>query len=115
MRTAAAVWLVAGGLALAGCTNGEPNPPGETSRAPSGPWEMPNLVGSTLQAAQDKIQKLTGNPLFLTLSHDATGQKRFQARDANWKVCTQNVAPGTPFTRNTTIDFGAVKQDENCP
>jgi hypothetical protein len=75
---------------------------------------MPNLVGSNLQAAQDKIQALTGNPIFITFSHDASGQGRRQVLDSNWKVCAQNVVPGEPFTATTRIDFGAVKLAENC-
>ena len=78
-------------------------------------WTMPNLVGSNLQAAQDQIQEVAGNPLFITLSHDATGHGRNQVIDSNWKVCSQNVAPGTPFTDTTKIDFGAVKLAEKCP
>jgi hypothetical protein len=76
---------------------------------------MPNLVGSNLQAAQDRIQAVSGNPLFITLSHDATGHGRNQVLDSNWKVCSQNVAPGAPFTDSTKIDFGAVKLAEKCP
>ena len=76
---------------------------------------MPNLVGSKLQQAQDAIQKLTGNPAFITLSHDATGQSRNQVIDNNWKVCSQNVAAGATFDKNVKIDFGAVKVSEQCP
>ena len=85
--------------------------------APAAPthWTMPNLVGKNLQAAQDKIQSITGNPLFVTTSHDATGAGRHQVLDRNWKVCSQNVAPGKTFSEETQIDFGAVKNDESCP
>ena len=75
---------------------------------------MPDLVGSNLQQAQDQIQKLTGNPVFLTTSHDVTGKKRNQVVDSNWKVCTQNVAAGSQFTEKSVIDFGAVKNEESC-
>jgi hypothetical protein len=115
-----AAGLVGVVLVLAGCTDttGGPGGPGVSGSAKptsSGQWVMPNLVGSTLQAAQDQIQKLTGDPLFLALSHDATGQGRRQVLDENWKVCAQNIAPGTQFGLKTTIDFATVKQDENCP
>jgi hypothetical protein len=76
---------------------------------------MPNLVGSNLQRAQDQIQTLTGNPVFITTSHDATGQHRNQVLDSNWKVCSQNIAAGAPFTGSTKIDFGAAKLSETCP
>lgn len=75
---------------------------------------MPNLVGAGLQAAQDSLQRLTGNPLFVSKSHDATGAGRLQVSDRNWKVCSQTPAAGTAFTSETTIDFGAVKLEETC-
>jgi hypothetical protein len=78
-------------------------------------WTMPNLVGSNLQKAQDAIQALTGDAIFFTSSHDVSGRGRHQVLDADWKVCAQNVAPGTTITVGTKIDFGAVKLAENCP
>jgi hypothetical protein len=77
-------------------------------------WTMPNLVGEGLQDAQDAIQELTGFGIMITTSHDATGQNRMQVADRNWKVCTQNVPPGGTITRETRIDFGAVKLEETC-
>jgi hypothetical protein len=100
-------------LTIAGCQNGGSTGPTDTP-APS-QWTMPDLVGSSLQEAQDQIQTLTGGQLLITTSHDATGQDRNQVIDDNWKVCTQNVAPGSPITTDTSIDFGAVKDDEQCP
>lgn len=76
---------------------------------------MPDLVGRSLQQAQDDMQKLTGNPVFITRSHDATGKKRNQVVDSNWQVCSQNIAPGGQVTGQSTVDFGAVKLDESCP
>jgi PASTA domain len=77
-------------------------------------WTMPNLVGSGLQDAQDAIQKLTGYGIAVTTSHDATGAGRMQVSDRNWKVCSQNIAPGETITSGTRIDFGVVKLDEGC-
>jgi hypothetical protein len=77
-------------------------------------WTMPNLVGANLQDAQDAIQSLTDNAIFLTKSHDATGGSRQQLLDRDWKVCSQNVRPGTKITSDTAIDFGAAKLDERC-
>jgi hypothetical protein len=79
-----------------------------------GSWTMPNLVGANLQEAQDAIQALTGNAIFFTKSHDATGAGRHQILDRDWKVCSQNVPPGTKITADTAIDFGAAKVDERC-
>jgi hypothetical protein len=75
---------------------------------------MPNLVGRNLQDAQDAIQALTGNAIFFTKSHDATGSGRHQILDRDWKVCSQNVKPGATFTADTGIDLGAVKLSERC-
>lgn len=96
----------------------EPAPaPGSTpEEGPAEPqWPMPNLVGSVLQDAQDQIQQLTGGAVLYTSSHDLTGENRNQVLDANWQVCTQNVAPGTPLTATSRVDFGVVKLDESCP
>lgn len=87
--------------------------PPVTQTAPAS-WTMPNLVGTGLQEAQDAIQELTGFAIAITTSHDATGADRMQVSDRNWKVCTQNVAPGATITRETRIDFGAVKLEESC-
>lgn len=78
-------------------------------------WVMPNLVGRTLQQAQDAVQELTGFGITFTSSTDATGQGRAQVLDRNWVVCGQNVAPGTAITTSTSIEFAAVKLDERCP
>lgn len=83
--------------------------------AASTSFVMPNEVGSNLQAAQDDIQRVSGNPLFITFSHDATGQERHQILDRNWKVCSQNVAPGKQAQDTTKITFNVVKLDESCP
>lgn len=91
--------------------------PQEPTTATSSPasWVMPNVVGQNLQAAQDAIQALTANAVFLTSSTDATGQGRAQVLDANWKVCAQNIRPGEMITTTTKIEFAAVKLEEQCP
>lgn len=76
---------------------------------------MPNLVGQNLQAAQDAVQALTGHAVVFTSSTDATGQGRAQVLDSNWKVCSQNIRPDDTITATTTIEFAAVKLDEQCP
>ncbi len=78
-------------------------------------FSMPNEVGKGLQEAQDDVQRVSGNPVFFTDSTDASGQGRMQILDRNWKVCSQNVPPGTSVTQDTDISFAAVKLDENCP
>lgn len=76
---------------------------------------MPNEVGRGLQAAQDDIQRVSHNPLFITHSKDATGAGRFQILDRDWKVCRQDVAPGRKANKDTSITFSVVKLDESCP
>lgn len=79
-------------------------------------WVMPDLRGSNLQAAQDAIQALTGNPAFFSTSTDLTGQARMQIVDRNWQVCSSTPAPGESFTSTSKVDFGVVKLDsESCP
>jgi hypothetical protein len=77
---------------------------------------MPNLIGRNLQAAQDAIQALTGNPAFFSSSTDLTGKGRMQVLDRNWQVCSSTPPPGATFTSDTAVDFGVVKIDtETCP
>lgn len=93
----------------------DPNTEAPPQPKPSQQWTMPDLVGTDLQKAQDQIQALTGIAVFYTSSHDLSGQNRNQVLDANWKVCSQNVAPGTPIADNAEIDFGVMKLAESCP
>jgi len=112
-------------LALSGCDgntssqNPDPSASAPTTQVeqepPAPQWTMPDLVGATLQDAQDQIQTLTGDAVYFTDSHDLTGENRNQVLDANWKVCTQNVEPGAPVTTASRIDFGVVKLEETCP
>lgn len=134
VSTVVTVVTVAGVLAASGCATSPPGvspttaPPARTQEQPPAPatqapppeqpdrqWSMPNLVGTVLQDAQDQIQAVTGNPVFLTTSHDVSGRSRLQALDSNWKVCSQNVEPGAPLTADSLVDFGVVKLDETCP
>ena len=94
---------------------GTTSTPGTSASPVVSHWAMPNEVGSVLQDAQDAIQKLTGNVVFFTGSHDAGGRGRHQILDRDWKVCDQNVAPGTQIQAGSKIDFGVVKLAERCP
>jgi hypothetical protein len=106
--------VVAAALLATGC-----QPDGFDTSAPGAEpaqrWTMPNLVGTNLQQAQDRIQTLTGRAIFFTSSHDATGRHRAQINDSNWKICSQSIAAGAPITKRTRIDFGTVKLAEKCP
>jgi hypothetical protein len=74
---------------------------------------MPAVVGMDLQSAQNLIQT---NGVFLSLSHDLLGTRN-QVSDANWRVCTQNVAAGQRVTGDVegAIDLGVVELEELCP
>jgi beta-lactam-binding protein with PASTA domain len=88
----------------------------KSSGALNKPFSMPDVVGSNLQSAKDTLKQLTGDPLFLTSSHDATSQNRHQILAHDWKVCAQKPAPGTQFTIKTSvIDFAVVRTEETCP
>ena len=89
----------------------DPAPPAAASVSS---WTMPDLVGANLQDAQNAIQSLTDFEIAVTTSHDESGAGRQQVVDRNWKVCSQNVAPGEKITKSSRIDFGAVKLEESC-
>lgn len=97
----------------------KPSSAAPSRTAPSSPvatsWTLPNETGKTLQAAQDDIQTVSGNPLFFTTSSDASGADRMQLWDRDWQVCSQTPAAGTRFTEDTDIDFSVVKLGEACP
>lgn len=82
--------------------------------ADDGSFPMPNEVGQILQAAQDDLQRVSGNPIYISHSHDLLGS-RHQVLDGNWRVCNQNVAPGASVTDGMSVDFGVVKVEESCP
>ncbi|MBV9057610.1 MAG: hypothetical protein JO296_13805 [Pseudonocardiales bacterium] len=77
-------------------------------------WTMPDLHGWRLNAAKREILRLTDYNVASLKSHDASGARRAQFWDPDWKVCSQNIPPGTRISTTTTIDFGVVKIKENC-
>lgn len=78
-------------------------------------WIMPNLIGKDLQGAQDAIQSLTDGAVWFSSSTDLTGKGRAQIIDRNWTVCASTPPPGATFTTSTRIDFGVVRDTEDCP
>ncbi|MEU9466950.1 hypothetical protein AB0D78_09890 [Streptomyces avermitilis] len=73
--------------------------------------ELPNMVGSQLQVAQDRAQSAGFTNLS---SEDATGQGRAQVWDRNWRVCSQDPEPGEADP-DILVVFSAVKEGESCP
>jgi hypothetical protein len=91
-------------------------PPAAAPPVEAQSWVMPDYRGQTLQAAQDAVQALTGNPGFFSTSSDLTGQGRMQVMDRNWQVCSSTPAPGDTFSSASGVDFGVVKlNSESCP
>jgi len=76
---------------------------------------MPNEIGKNLQQAQNDLQALTGNPMFVSTSEDLTGKGRQQIMDSNWQVCSSSPPPGSAFTSQTNVVFGVVRDSETCP
>ncbi|EGE40756.1 hypothetical protein SACT1_1391 [Streptomyces sp. ACT-1] len=74
--------------------------------------KVPDFVGMGLQFAQDAAQE---KGFYSLKSHDSTGRDRMQAFDRNWKVCSQNIKTGKTAPTDNTLDFGAVKLEEECP
>lgn len=73
---------------------------------------MPDVTGLSLQDAQDQLQAVGS---FLMDQKDATDQGRTQINDSNWKVCTQDPAPGTVHSKLAIVTLYSVKNDEACP
>jgi type V secretory pathway adhesin AidA len=93
----------------------KPTPTTSVTPAPKPPtFTMPSEIGRVLQDAQDDLQRVSGNPVYYSASHDLLGS-RLQILDRNWHVCTQSIAVGTTVSDNDTVDFGVVKLSESCP
>jgi hypothetical protein len=70
---------------------------------------MPSLVGKTVFEADQAVP--LGTRLLLV---DGTGQHRKVVWPANWQVCKQNPAAGTPLTSATPVTLTVVKLEEKC-
>ncbi|MFC9481247.1 hypothetical protein [Streptomyces griseus] len=129
MNTRALIVVLActAAVALTGCDPAatEPKPDAPTATEPATKTSLPpaekesvekkavpNFVGMGLQSAQDAAQT---EGFFALTSHDSAGRGRAQVFDRNWKVCSQNMASGKSVPVDTTLDFGAVKLEEDCP
>lgn len=75
---------------------------------------MPNDMGQVLQDAQDDLQRVSGDPVYFSSSHDLLGD-RHQILDRDWQVCSQSIPAGATVSSNDAIDFGVVKLNESCP
>jgi hypothetical protein len=82
---------------------------------PSTSFTVPHEVGRVLDSAKADLRTASGNPKLVIRSRDATGAGRFQSFDQNWKVCGQDLEPGTDVSSSTRITFEVVKLTESCP
>lgn len=102
-------------IAVTGCSSAHSSASANTAPAQSSAsFTMPNEVGHVLQDAQDDLQRVSGNPVYYSKSHDLIGS-RHQILDRDWQVCSQNIAAGATVSESDTVDFGVVKLSENCP
>jgi hypothetical protein len=102
--------IVVGGCSSAHPTASADDAPGQSSSS----FTMPNEVSHGLQDAQDDLQRVSGDPVYYSKSHDLLGS-RHQILDRDWQVCTQNIAQGATVSESETVDFGVVKLSESCP
>jgi hypothetical protein len=123
--------VLAAAIAVAGCSAAHPTTSASTAPAQSAStapaqsastapaqsstsFTMPNEIGHVLQDAQDDLQRVSGNSVYYSRSHDLLGN-RHQILDRDWRVCTQNIAKGAIVSESDTVDFGVVKLSESCP
>ncbi|WP_245931790.1 PASTA domain-containing protein [Actinokineospora auranticolor] len=113
-------------VALAGCVDGKPGPPGTTAPTGGAPASatmppvsfpgtsakaaaVPNVVGMNHQKAQDAMQ--AAGFYFLT-EEDATGRGRLLINDSNWVVVEQVPAAGTVIPQSDKILLRSKKKSE---
>jgi uncharacterized membrane protein len=72
--------------------------------------DLPDFTGMDLQDAQDTAQAAG---FYNLRDKDASGQGRFQVLDHDWKVCSQEPAPGS-HGLEITVTMYAVKLTESC-
>ncbi|CAJ1584397.1 PASTA domain-containing protein [[Mycobacterium] wendilense] len=94
--------LLAGGLLLAG-----------PAAADDPEFEMPDVVGGTLEEAEAQVADLSPDIAFET--EDLTGQGREVQSPANWTVCATAPEAGETLTAESTVGFVVVRQyEESC-
>lgn len=95
------------------------SPAAQPAESPAGAlvdFTMPNVVGTNLQDAQNRVQEYG---VFYSISHDLLGSRN-QVLDSNWQVCNQSPRVGARVKGPASdyegkIDFGVVKLSETCP
>ncbi|MET9401528.1 hypothetical protein [Kitasatospora sp. NPDC002965] len=70
---------------------------------------MPEFIGKAVSVVHDSLDKATS-----IVAKDAGPQNRMVLVVSNWKVCSQDPAPGAALT-GQPVTLKAVKFGENCP
>jgi hypothetical protein len=97
-------------------TNDENGVVGDSGTSGGETFVMPDEKGKTLQAAQDDLQAVSGNPVFYSGSEDATGADRGQILDSGWRVCDQRPRVGTEVRDDEDdVLLYVVRTSESCP
>ncbi|MGP4009187.1 PASTA domain-containing protein [Streptomyces sp. 4N124] len=69
---------------------------------------MPDFKGKSVKVAREALDPSTS----ITVN-DASGQDRIIVIESNWKVCSQDPAPGTKL-QGQPVTLNAVKFEESC-
>ncbi|MFD9213212.1 hypothetical protein ACFVY9_08870 [Streptomyces sp. NPDC059544] len=70
---------------------------------------MPDFRGKSVRVARRSLDTSTG-----LRAEDASPEGRIVLVESNWRVCTQDPAPGAPLNGRPVM-LTAVKFDESCP
>lgn len=78
-------------------------------------WIMPDLVGTSLHAADLAIKQVTDtNPVVRTASVDASGQGRTRISDSHWRVCWQFPEAGSWIRLGCVVLFHVEFDPDAC-
>lgn len=91
----------------------QPAAPATTAAAAPAGFTMPNVIGQSLNAAEDAVKAIGVSQA--TVSHDVSGKGRTVLLNRNWQVCTQTPKKGAAVQPTATVEFGVVKFGEKCP
>ncbi|MEU4490065.1 hypothetical protein AB0H94_35210 [Streptomyces purpurascens] len=84
-------------------------PEKDQRESPKAAGRMPDFQGKSVKVAREALDPSTS----ITVT-DASRQDRNVLVESNWKVCSQEPAPGADLT-GQPVSFKAVKFEESCP
>ncbi|MGW4160777.1 PASTA domain-containing protein [Streptomyces sp. NPDC004788] len=108
--------LLAGLTACAASKSDADATPEPATSAPTAPANMAQGDGEFMADLRGGSVESAMGQLTATMQvEDVSGQGREVPMNAtDWKICTQDPAPGARIESGKTIVLGAVKKDENC-